>query len=323
MRQRAAGGLAGHRPLVDREHAVDQHGPHPRRQQRRLLIGGARGIGARIEHHDIGEGAGTQMAAALQPERIGGQRRTSLDELAQGDHMIGLDVFVVLAGEGAIDARMAARGIGPGHHPGLLHEGGDIGLALVERDGAGIADADHGDRGVDRRQVHLLRDRIEIAVPVFALDDQQLARPAALAEILDHAGVHLLGQRGIVEALEQRRAAPVLRPKRDERGDQARARGGPGILVGGDLLAASAGGVDLGDDRRRLPLHVDAQCLDVADMRGQPALATDADRLVDRGGQAHGIAALVADMAVIAAAALARFLGELDHFLGLGEALGA
>ncbi len=94
-------------------------------------------------------------------------------------------------------------------------------------------------------------------------------------------------------------------------------------MVGGDLLAAGTRRIDLGDDGGGLSLHVDAQRLDVADMRGQPALAADADRFVDRGGEANGVAALVADMAVIAAAALAGFLGQLDHFLGLGEALGS
>ena len=93
-----------------------------------------------------------------------------------------------------------------------------------------------------------------------------------------------LGERGIVEALEQRRAAAVLRPERHQRRDQARAARRPGILVRGDFLPGAARRLDLAMICGACALHVDAQRLDVRDMRRQMPFAADPDRLVDRRG---------------------------------------
>ena len=59
----------------------------------------------------------------------------------------------------------------------------------------------------------------------------------------------------------------------------------------------------------------------VADMRGQPAFAPNPDRLVDRRREADGVGGFVADMAVIAAAALAGLARQRDDLVGFGEAL--
>ena len=57
------------------------------------------------------------------------------------------------------------------------------------------------------------------------------------------------------------------------------------------------------------------------DVRRDVRVASDRDLLVDRRQQPDGIARFIADMAVVIAAALARFGRERDHFVGLGKAL--
>ena len=107
VRQRAAGRLAGQHALVDREHAVDEHGLHARRKQRRLLDrwrASDRSWDRTPRHRQRRPAARWPRPARWKPVRR--QRRAALDELAQRQHMIGDDIFGVFAGKGAIDARM-------------------------------------------------------------------------------------------------------------------------------------------------------------------------------------------------------------------------
>src|SRR5205085_10505282 len=95
----------------------------------------------------------------------------------------------------------------------------------------------------------------------------------------------------------------------------------PWILVRSDILPARACRLDLADDCGRLPLHVDAERLDVADVRRQSALAADRYGFVDRRGKADSVAGFIADMAVVHASTRAGLAGERYHLIGLGEAL--
>ena len=59
----------------------------------------------------------------------------------------------------------------------------------------------------------------------------------------------------------------------------------------------------------------------MADVHRDAAFARDGDRFVDRGGKAHGVVCLVAQVAIVGAAHRARDLRQRDDFVGPGKAL--
>src|SRR3546814_15171852 len=61
------------------------------------------------------------------------QSRAAVDEILQVYDLLVLDIGRIFAREGRIIAWVSTRRVRTRHHPGLFHEGGDVGLGLIER----------------------------------------------------------------------------------------------------------------------------------------------------------------------------------------------
>ncbi len=225
------------------------------------LVGRTRRVKLRIEDDHVGEGAGLQPPASIEMEGVGGESRAALDELrARSGPARRRHIRHICA------RSCRKRADVPPRRRNLVITQGWRMNALMSAS-VWLNDATAGSSS----RMTAIAASISVLAPAFgdvgerasaqaALGDQQRSRSAAApAQILGHVGAKAAGEAWIVEALEQRRPAAVLRPARDQRGRQARARGGPGILVGGDGLARAPRRFDSGDDRRRLALNVDAR----------------------------------------------------------------
>src|SRR3546814_14145038 len=89
--------------------------------------------GRRVEGYDVGEGTGLQRSAPVESEQLRGHRRAAVDEILQVYDLLVLDIGRIFAREGRIIAWVSTRRVRTRHHPGLFHEGGDVGLGLIER----------------------------------------------------------------------------------------------------------------------------------------------------------------------------------------------
>src|SRR3546814_14603832 len=84
------------------------------------------------------------------------QSRAAVDEILQVYDLLVLDIGRIFAREGRIIAWVSTRRVRTRHHPGLFHEGGDVGLGLIERCNPRLALGQDGDRRVDGIDLALL-----------------------------------------------------------------------------------------------------------------------------------------------------------------------
>ncbi len=175
----------------------------------------------------------------MRPRVCGGERGAGADGELERDDVAAVDVVADLAGEGSVLAGMAVGAVGAGHHPGLAHEGFDVGLLHVEGGDAGAAGLDDLDGGGDGIFVALGGDLGEGSCRRWILSRGGGHEEGVGAAAAGHVFVHLLEEAradgGVVEVLEQ--LAVGLGPAGDERCGDAGAGGGVGILAGGDVDA--------------------------------------------------------------------------------------
>ena len=90
----AAGSGAGGDAILKREFAVDDDEFHAGAELVRLVVGGVVLDGGRIEHHDVGIGAGLQPAAIGERKIVGRQRAELAHRLLDAQHVIMAHVLL-------------------------------------------------------------------------------------------------------------------------------------------------------------------------------------------------------------------------------------
>ncbi len=176
-----------------------------------------------------------------------------------------------------------------------------------------------------RRPAGLSRQRAEAAaferrVGHEAADHQRVGAAAA-GDVLAHLGDDLRALRP-AQPRQQGVAAADLRPARHQRADDARAAGAVRILIGIDLHAAGARGLDALDQRQRQAVAGRPERLHVAHDADQAGLFGDGDHFLDRGDDADRVVAFVADVAAVDAAELRRHPCECHDLPGPGVRAG-
>ena len=265
------------------------------------------------------------MPAIAQPEPVCGAAGAAVDEGRQIDGRRLLDILAVFLRKGGVHTRMAFRTVGARDDPGLAHERDDVAFSHIERHelAASVAILNDPDRRRDRIDIPFCGDRIEPHTAPFMprCDQQQRMRTAAPTHVLGHLVFDPAPLGGVLEPFQQSLAAAFLRPRREQCGLQAGARGFPRILVGGDILPSGPGAVDRLDDCARRAVGVDTQNLDMGNVDGEPGFTADGQHFLHRLLDADRIGRFVALVGVVGAAAYRCLARQRNDLVRIRKAL--